>query len=108
MSGDTAVVVVGGVGVGVALRVPRALASDLGGQREVELPVPRDGTLGGLLDALRLSHPLLERRVRDETGTVRRFVNVYVAGTDIRYGDGLATAVSGGVSVEVVQSVAGG
>lgn len=92
----------------VRLRVPRVLSADAGGQRELELPAPADGTLGGLLDGLRLSHPALERRVRDETATLRRFVNVYVDGTDVRQADGLATPVRGGQAVEVIQSVAGG
>lgn len=93
---------------GVRLRVPRALAQDLGGQREVTVPVPAEATLAGLLDALRLTWPALERRLRDETRALRRFVNVYVDGTDVRHGDGLATPLRGGQAVEVIQSVAGG
>jgi len=92
----------------VGLRVPRTLAADLGGEREVTLPAPESGTLAGLLDDLRTSRPLLERRVRNETGALRRFVNVYVDGTDVRHGDGLATPVRAGQAVEVIQSVAGG
>ncbi len=97
-----------GTGTGVRLRVPRVLAPDLAGEREVVLPVPADGRLRGLLDALRASHPALERRVRDETGALRRFVNVYVDGLDARRLDGLATPVGEGQAVEVIQSVAGG
>ena len=89
-------------------RVPRALAADVGGRRELDLAVPVDGTLAGLLDGLRTAHPVLERRVRDETGALRRFVNVYVDGADVRHGDSLATPVRGGAAVEVIQSVAGG
>ena len=94
--------------VGVVLRVPRVLAADLGGAREVRLPVPVTGDLRGLLDGLRGPHPALERRVRDETGALRRFVNVYVDGVDVRRRDGLATPVGAGRTVEVIQSVAGG
>lgn len=93
---------------GVVLRVPRTLAADLDGRREVVLPVPADGRLGGLLDGLRTRFPALERRLRDETGRLRRFVNVYVDGLDVRPGDGLATPVQEGQTVEVIQSVAGG
>ena len=88
--------------------MPRALAADLGGAREASVPAPAAGSLAGLLDELRGSRPMLERRVRDETGALRRFVNVYVDGTDVRHGDGLATPVRGGQAVEVIQSVAGG
>lgn len=92
----------------VHLRVPRVLATDAGGQRELRLPVPPDGTLGSLLDRLRETHPVLERRVRDETGAQRRFVNVYVDGVDVRRGSGPATTLTAGTTIEVIQSVAGG
>lgn len=92
----------------VVLRVPRVLAADAGGRRELSLVVPPGGSLLTVLDRLRDSHPRLERRVRDETGALRRFVNVYVDGLDVRHASGLATAVPGGATVEVVQSVAGG
>lgn len=92
----------------VRLRLPRGLAADAGGRRQLDVPVPGPGTLDALLDDLRVSHPSLERRVRDETGTLRRFVNVYLDGVDVRQVAGLATAVAGGQTVEVIQSVAGG
>lgn len=92
----------------VRLRLPRVLAADAGGRRQLDLPEPAAGTLEALLDGLRDSHPALERRVRDETGALRRFVNVYLDGVDVRHLRGLATTVVGGQTVEVVQSVAGG
>jgi sulfur-carrier protein len=95
-------------GGGVVLRVPRVLATDLGGQRQVVRPVPAAGDLAGLIDELGAVHPALARRVRDETGVLRRFVNVYVDGVDVRRSDGLATPVGVGQTVEVIQSVAGG
>ena len=61
-----------------------------------------------LLDALTAQPPTLGRRIRDETGRVRRFVNVYVDGEDVRWQDGLATAVPDGAVVQVLPSVAGG
>jgi len=94
--------------LGVVLRVPRALTAALDGHREAVLPVPADGRLEGLLDGLRATHPALARRLRDETGRLRRFVNVYVDGLDVRRVDGLATPVREGQTVEVIQSVAGG
>ena len=51
---------------------------------------------------------MLARRIRDETGTVRRFVNVYVDGEDVRFAGGLATSVRDGTVVQVLPSVAGG
>jgi molybdopterin converting factor small subunit len=64
--------------------------------------------VGEVLDALAADHPLLGRRIRDETGALRRFVNVYVDGDDVRFGQGLATAVRDGAVVQVLPSVAGG
>ncbi|MFC5379785.1 MoaD/ThiS family protein [Aquipuribacter nitratireducens] len=92
------------------MRVPRALAADLGGARETDLVVTAAGPVSvrEVLDVLAQQHPALARRVRDERGELRRFVNVYVSGEEVRRLDGQATAVPAGTTVEVVQSVAGG
>lgn len=68
----------------VQVLLPAALAGLAGGARHVELQ-PAGGTLADVLDALAAEHPVLCRRIRDETGTVRRFVNVYVDGEDVRF-----------------------
>ena len=69
---------------------------------------PAGDTLADLLDALAAEHPMLARRIRDETGQVRRFVNVYVDGDDVRFEGGLETKVRDGAEVQVLPSVAGG
>ena len=69
---------------------------------------PAGDTLADLLDALAAEHPMLARRIRDETGQVRRFVNVYVDGDDVRFEGGLQTKVRDGAEVQVLPSVAGG
>jgi molybdopterin converting factor small subunit len=51
---------------------------------------------------------VLERRIRDEAGALRRFVNVYVDGDDVRFVDGVHTALRDGAVVQVLPSVAGG
>ena len=91
----------------VQVLLPGALASAAGGARRVDVDVPA-GTVGALLDALTEAHPLLGRRLRDETGALRRFVNVYVDGEDVRWDGGLAAAVPDGAVVQVLPSVAGG
>jgi molybdopterin converting factor small subunit len=93
--------------VTVQVLLPGALAPSAGGARRVDLDVPT-GTVEGLLDALAAVHPLLGRRLRDETGALRRFVNVYVDGEDVRWDGGLAAAVPDGAVVQVLPSVAGG
>jgi sulfur-carrier protein len=91
----------------VQVLLPGALASLAGGARHLDVE-PAGGTLADLLDALAAQHPLLARRIRDETGQVRRFVNVYVDGDDVRFEGGLAAAVRDGAEVQVLPSVAGG
>jgi len=91
----------------VQLLLPGSLADVAGGRRSLTVHAP-GGSLAGLLDALADEHPALERRIRDETGAVRRHVNVYVDGADVRAGEGLATAVRAGSTVHVLPSIAGG
>jgi molybdopterin converting factor small subunit/uncharacterized damage-inducible protein DinB len=91
----------------VELLLPGSLADLAGGSRSLTVHAP-GGTLADLLDALADAHPPLERRIRDETGAVRRYVNVYVDGADIRAGEGLATALRDGSTVQVLPSIAGG
>lgn len=83
------------------------LAELADGSRTLQLATA-PATLGGLLDELAASHPALERRIRDEQGQLRRFVNVYVDGVDIRHTAGQQTVLADGVEVHVLPSVAGG
>jgi molybdopterin converting factor small subunit len=94
----------------VQVVLPGVLADLIGGARHVDVPVP-DGpraTVGDVLDRLAGEHPLLGRRIRDETGAVRRFVNVYLDGEDVRFADGVRTPVQDGAVLQVLPSVAGG
>ena len=91
----------------VQVLLPGVLAALAGGEKHVTVE-PTGDTLADLLDALAAEHPMLARRIRDETGQVRRFVNVYVDGDDVRFEGGLATKVRDGAEVQVLPSVAGG
>jgi molybdopterin converting factor small subunit len=93
--------------VTVEVLLPGALADLVGGRRRLRVD-PGAGTVTGLLDALAAEHPVLERRIRDEAGALRRFVNVYVDGDDVRFTGGLDTALRDGAVVQVLPSVAGG
>lgn len=93
----------------VTLRLPGSLAELTGGSRALPLQVDVEpATVADVLDAAAATYPALGRRVRDETGAVRRFVNLYVGDTDVRHTEGLATAVHDGDVVHVLPSVAGG
>ena len=91
----------------VQVLLPGVLADLAGGTKHLEVD-PAGPTVAGVLDALAARYPLLERRIRDETGRVRRFVNVYVDGDDVRFEQGEATRVRDGAEVQVLPSVAGG
>lgn len=92
----------------VTVQLPQALAEYAGGARTLVLDVGEGRTLGDVLDVLRDTAPGVGRRVRDETGAIRRFVNVYVGDDECRGLDGLSTPVPPGSVVMVIGSVAGG
>jgi sulfur-carrier protein len=86
--------------------VPGALRAEAGG--EGRLLVGADGSLRAVLDEIGRRWPRLERRLRDETGALRRYVNVYVDGEDCRRSGGLDTPVPAAAEIQVLPSVAGG
>jgi sulfur-carrier protein len=87
------------------VKLPTQLREAASGQSSVEV----DGaTVGEALEALFAVHGELRARLSDEQGGLRRFVNVYVDGDDIRYGDGLQTPVAAGQEIQILPAVAGG
>ena len=86
--------------------VPGVLRAEAGGSARLE--VGDGGTLAAVMDEIKLRWPRLERRIRDENGVLRRYVNVYVDGEDCRRSGGLTTPVPAGAEIQVLQSVAGG
>jgi molybdopterin synthase sulfur carrier subunit len=64
--------------------------------------------IGAVLDDLERKHPGIKERLCDEDGKVRRFVNIYVNGDDIRFLDSLNTNVKEGDEVSIVPAIAGG
>jgi molybdopterin synthase sulfur carrier subunit len=89
----------------VKVKIPTQLRAASGGEAEVHV----DGsTVGEVLGALYERHADLRERLSDDDGTLRRFVNVYVGGEDIRFGEGLETPVSEGAEVQILPAVAGG
>ncbi len=86
--------------------VPGALRGDVGGASRLDLAAT--GTLDAVLRELVDRWPRLGRRICDEQGRIRRFVNVYVDGEDVRRLAGPETPVPDGAEVQVLPSVAGG
>lgn len=92
----------------VTVRIPGALRAEAGGQSSLEVTGAPARTLRAVLDDLDKRWPLLARRLRDEHGELRRYVNVYVDGEECRRLNGLATTVSDLSEILIVPSVAGG
>jgi molybdopterin synthase sulfur carrier subunit len=88
----------------VTVKIPSQLRAATGGEAELSA---EGGTVGEVLDAVFADHGDLKERITEE-GELRRFVNVYVGGEDIRYGEGLGTAVSDGNEITILPAVAGG
>ena len=97
----------------VTVKLPTQLRANAGGASAVEV---QGATVGEALDALFAAHGELRDRISDEDGGLRRFVNVYVDGDDIRFGgrrdprdpDLLDTAVRDGGDITILPAVAGG
>ncbi|WP_372699660.1 MoaD/ThiS family protein [Arthrobacter sp. JSM 101049] len=90
------------------LEVPGTLAPVWGDRRRALIDYDGGASMAVFLDRAAEGHPRFARRIRDETGAVRRYVNVYVDGEDIRSAAGLDTVVPDGSTVMIIQSVAGG
>ena len=89
----------------VTVKLPTQLRASAGGKSAI----PVEGsTVGEALEALYAAHPELRERLSDDDGTLRRFINVYVNGDDIRFGELLDTPVTDGQEVQILPAVAGG
>jgi sulfur-carrier protein len=89
----------------VLVKIPTQLRAAAGGETETEV----DGaTVQEVLEGLFDRFDELRARISDDDGSLRRFVNVYLAGEDIRFLDGLQTPVADGAELTILPAVAGG
>jgi sulfur-carrier protein len=89
----------------VVVKIPTQLRTATGGETQTEV----DGaTVQEVLDDLFARFDELRTRIADEDGSLRRFVNVYLAGEDIRFLEGLQTPVADGAELTILPAVAGG
>ena len=89
----------------VVVKIPTQLRTATGGETQTEV----DGaTVQEVLDGLFAQFDELRTRIADDDGSLRRFVNVYLAGEDIRFLEGLATPVPDGAELTILPAVAGG
>jgi molybdopterin synthase sulfur carrier subunit len=89
----------------VRVKVPTPLRKFTQGADEVDA---QGSTMRALVEDLERNYPGIKERICDETGKVRRFVNVYVNGDDIRFLQNLETNVKDGDSISIVPAIAGG
>lgn len=89
----------------VSVRIPTILRTYTGGESAV---TAEGGTLAAVLDDLDARFSGIKGRVVDETGELRRFVNVYVGNDDVRFLENLATPTPDGTQISIIPAVAGG
>jgi MoaD family protein len=89
----------------VVVKIPTQLRAAAGGEAEATV---EGATVQEVLDGLFDRFGELRARISDGDGSLRRFVNVYVGGEDIRFLDGLDTPVADGSEVTILPAVAGG
>jgi MoaD family protein len=88
----------------ITVKIPAQLRAATDGEDELEV---EGATVGEALDAVFDQHDGLRQRITEDGG-LRRFVNVYVSGEDIRFKDGLETELDDGDEVQILPAVAGG
>ncbi len=89
----------------VTVKIPTPLRGLTGEQDTVDAG---GATLSAVVEELEGSFPGMRERLCDQDGSLRRFVNVYVNGEDVRFLQGLETALGDGDEVSIVPAVAGG
>jgi molybdopterin synthase sulfur carrier subunit len=89
----------------IKVRIPTPLRPLTKGQGEVEVAA---ASIVDLIDTLNAAHPGIKARLCDDSGELRRFVNIYVNEEDIRFLKGKDTALKAGDEVSIVPAIAGG
>ncbi|RMF25398.1 MAG: MoaD/ThiS family protein [Deltaproteobacteria bacterium] len=89
----------------VQVRIPTPLRKFTGGQESVEV---EGDSVAAVLEDLERKHPGIRARICEDNGSVRRFVNLYLNGDDIRFLENLDSAVKDGDEISIVPAIAGG
>lgn len=89
----------------VTVRLPTPLRRVAGGARDVEA---KGETVGSVIENLEQQYPGFKDRLCEDDGQLRRFINIYVNGEDIRYAAGIDTAVKDGDEMSIIPAVSGG
>jgi len=89
----------------IKIAIPTPLRRITGDADTVEVSA---GTINDMIDSVETRYPGFRARLCEETGALRRFINIYVNGEDVRFLDNLATRVADGAEVSIVPAIAGG
>ena len=89
----------------ITVHIPAPLRPYCGGASELSLSAP---SVQAALEELERTHPSLYRNVCDETGAVRRHVNLFVNTAHVRDRDGLDTALVPGDVLTILPAISGG
>jgi len=89
----------------VTVRIPTPLRKLTGGTDEVSVEA---ANVGEMIENLESAHAGLKARLCDESGDIRRFVNIYVNDEDVRFLQGKDTPLSDNDQVSIVPAIAGG
>lgn len=87
------------------VRIPTPLRKLTNNEEIVEVEA---GTIGEAIEELQTKFPGFKERLLDESGTVRRFVNVYVNEEDIRFLQNKETVLKDGDEISIIPAIAGG
>ena len=87
------------------VRIPTPLRKLTNNEEVIEV---KASTVGGAIDELQSRYPGIQERLLDETGGVRRFVNVYVNEEDIRFLQNKETPIKSGDEISIIPAIAGG
>jgi molybdopterin synthase sulfur carrier subunit len=89
----------------IRVRVPTPLRTLTGGQADV---TASGDSVSSAISDLETQYPGIAGRIYDESGEIRRFVNLFVNGEDIRFLDGTGTRLKSGDELSIVPAMAGG
>ena len=89
----------------VTVKIPTQLRTLTDGASEVQAT---GATVGALIDDLERNHPGIRERIVDETGALRRFVNIYLDDEDVRFLQGIDTELADSSKISIIPAVAGG
>ncbi|MCA9514098.1 MAG: MoaD/ThiS family protein [Myxococcales bacterium] len=89
----------------VKIKIPASLRKFVGGNDVVDVDA---GNVGDALDGLESAHPGIKAKLCDDSGNVRRFINIYANSEDIRFLENLKTPLSDGAELQIVPAIAGG